>query len=108
MVQFTTYFMTAEVRNTNIKTDEVTEDMQIIAAMIVEKKEIMTNDKERVLLRYLCVLDAFRRMNVATALMTTVFRKNEYHNKEIMAVTSLPRRYRHDKNYETMVVFSLF
>ena len=38
MVQFTTYFMTAEVRNTNIKTDEVTEDMQIIAAMIVGKR----------------------------------------------------------------------
>ena len=68
----------------------------------------MTNDKERVLLHYICVPDAFRRMNVATALMTTVFRKGEYHNKEIMAVTSLPRHYRHDKNYETMNGFSLF
>ena len=107
MVQFSTYFMTGDVTHTDTRTNEETEEMQIIAAMMVEKKVIMTNNKERVLLHYICVPDAFRRMNVATALMTTVFKKNEYHKKEIMAVTALPNRYRHDENYETMVSFSL-
>ena len=105
MVQFSTYFMTGYVTHTDTRTNEETEEMQIIAAMIVEKNVIMTNNKERALLHYICVPEGFRRQNVATALMTTVFKKNEYHKKEIMAVTTLPNRYRHDKNYEAMVSF---
>ena len=105
MVQFSTYFMTGDVTHTDTRTNEETEEMQIIAVMIVEKKVIMTNNKERVLLHYICIPDEFYRENVATALMTTVFRKNEYHKKEIMAVTALLNRYRHDKKYKTMVSF---
>ena len=60
MVQFTTYFMTGDVTNTNLSTKKDIDEMEIVAAMIVEKKVIMTNDKERVLVHYICVAKELR------------------------------------------------
>ena len=44
-------------------------------------------------------------MNIGTALMKTVMIRNEYHNTDIMAVTSLPQHYRVGDNHENMVSF---
>ena len=105
MVQFTTYFMTGDVTNTDPSTKKDIDEMEIVAAMIVEKNVRMTNNKERVLLHYICVAKELCRDQLATALMTTVFKKREFYDKELMAVTALPSRYRHDEDTTTMVKF---
>ena len=65
----------------------------------------MTNGKERVLVHYICIIPELRRQNIGAVLMKSIFRRDEYHEKDIMAITSLPKRYRHDGSYETMVRF---
>ena len=62
-------------------------------------------EKTRVLIHYICVAPELRRHDFATALMKSVFRKNEYYERVIMAVTSLPKCYVGDGSDKTMVNF---
>ena len=55
---------------------------------------------------YIYVTLELRWQNTGTVLMKSVFRRNEYHEKDIMAIISLPKHYRNDGSHETMV--SLF
>ena len=105
MTSFSNYFMVTKTETTDLNTKKSIECLEIIAAMIVEQNVLMTKGNERALIHCICVTPDLRRMNIGTALMKTVMIRNEYHNKDIMAVTSLPQHYRVGDNHENMVSF---
>ena len=105
MTSFSTYFMVTKTTTTDLDTKKEIQALEIIAAMIVKNDVLMTKIIERALIHYICVIPDLRRLNIGTALMKNVLTRDEYHNKEIMAVISLPQRYRSKDDYETMVSF---
>ena len=65
----------------------------------------MIKGNEQALIHCIYVTPDLRRMNIGTTLIKTAMTRNIYHNKDIMAVTSLPQHYRVGNEHETMVSF---
>ena len=62
----------------------------------------MTTGNDRSLIHYLCVLPEIRRQNVGTTMLKMIMSQDEYENRKIMAMTSLPASYRGVISYKTM------
>ena len=106
MRNHTTYFLLSNISVKDAETNVEGKEDSIVAAMIVEKNVIMTEqEKTRALIHYICVDPQLRRNDFATALMKSVFCQKEYHERDIMAVTALPQDFLGYNSDKSMVNF---
>ena len=92
MKNVTTYIMCCPVEQ-DYHDGTTAKSSQIIGVSIVEQDIVMTKGEERPLIHYLVVHPEHRHKNIGTALLKIIMNQSEYYNKNIMAVTSLPREY---------------
>ena len=80
---------------------EEKESTIIITVVIVEKNVLMTKGHDRSLIHYLVVLHEFCRQYIGAAMFKMSMSQDKYEDRNIIAVTSLPKSYGGVLSYET-------